>query len=269
MAVKNRWIGVLAGLGACTLVLAACGGDDGDSVRDSTARGASGSGSVTGRSSSDVSETDNELVNAAVTQYKQYVERSGRRARRGARPRSPTRCGPATSRPRRRRSRRHACRGSASSRSPGWSPDIDGAIDARVDDFAGRRRPDFTGWHRLEYLLWEKNTTEGGAPFADQLDADLATLKEQVADARGHAGRRGRTARPSSSRRSPRARSPARRTATRRPTCGTSPPTSQGSQAADRHADAGARGGRPRAARRRSTPASPSSTPCAAAPGDG
>jgi iron uptake system component EfeO len=39
--------------------------------------------------------------------------------------------------------------------------------------------PEFTGWHRLEYLLFEKNTTEGGAPFADQLDQDIASLKEQ------------------------------------------------------------------------------------------
>ncbi|MGU3654148.1 EfeM/EfeO family lipoprotein [Mycolicibacterium sp. A43C] len=56
---------------------------------------------------------------------------------------------------------------------------IDGKIDARVDDFAGVDDPGFTGWHRLEYLLFEKNTTEGGAPFADQLDADIAELKAQ------------------------------------------------------------------------------------------
>jgi iron uptake system component EfeO len=58
---------------------------------------------------------------------------------------------------------------------------LDGKVDARVDDFAGVDDPAFTGWHRLEYLLFEKNTTEGGAPFADQLDKDIATLKEQFA----------------------------------------------------------------------------------------
>ncbi|VEG45901.1 periplasmic lipoprotein involved in iron transport [Mycolicibacterium flavescens] len=57
--------------------------------------------------------------------------------------------------------------------------EIDGKIDARVDDFAGVDDPKFTGWHRLEYLLFEKNTTEGGAPFADQLDKDVADLKAQ------------------------------------------------------------------------------------------
>jgi iron uptake system component EfeO len=56
---------------------------------------------------------------------------------------------------------------------------VDAATDSRVDDFAGPDDPKFTGWHRLEYLLFEKNTTEGGAPFADQLDKDIATLKEQ------------------------------------------------------------------------------------------
>ena len=73
---KNRWMAAgLAGLCACALVLTACGNDDGDSVRDATdTSAASGSGSGTGLSGSDLSETDNELVNAAVTQYKQYVE---------------------------------------------------------------------------------------------------------------------------------------------------------------------------------------------------
>lgn len=61
----------------------------------------------------------------------------------------------------------------------GLVEEIDGKIDARVDDFAGVDDPTFTGWHRLEYLLFQQNTTEGGAPFADQLDADVAALKEQ------------------------------------------------------------------------------------------
>ncbi|OBE93526.1 peptidase M75 [Mycolicibacterium elephantis] len=61
----------------------------------------------------------------------------------------------------------------------GLVEDIDRKIDARVDDFAGVDDPEFTGWHRLEYILFEQNTTEGGAPFADQLDSDVAALKEQ------------------------------------------------------------------------------------------
>lgn len=62
----------------------------------------------------------------------------------------------------------------------GLVEEIDGKVDARVDDFAGADDPAFTGWHRLEYLLFEKNTTEGGAAFADQLDKDIATLNTQM-----------------------------------------------------------------------------------------
>jgi iron uptake system component EfeO len=60
-------------------------------------------------------------------------------------------------------------------------PDIDGKVDSRVDDFEGPDDAAFTGWHRLEFLLFEKNTTEGGAPFADQLDKDIAGLKDEIA----------------------------------------------------------------------------------------
>lgn len=62
----------------------------------------------------------------------------------------------------------------------GLVEEIDGKVDARVDDFAGVDDPEFTGWHRLEYLLFDQNTTEGGAQFADQLDADIATLQKQL-----------------------------------------------------------------------------------------
>jgi iron uptake system component EfeO len=62
----------------------------------------------------------------------------------------------------------------------GLVEDTDAKTDSRVDDFANVDDPAFTGWHRLEYLLFEKNTTEGGAPFADRLDADIANLQKQL-----------------------------------------------------------------------------------------
>jgi iron uptake system component EfeO len=62
----------------------------------------------------------------------------------------------------------------------GLVEEIDGAVDARVDDFAGVDDPQFTGWHRIEYILWVLNTTEGAVPFADQLDADLQTLRSEL-----------------------------------------------------------------------------------------
>ena len=62
----------------------------------------------------------------------------------------------------------------------GLVPELDGALDSRVDDFASVDDPKWTGWHKLEYLLWEKNTTSGGAAVADKLDKDLATLESQI-----------------------------------------------------------------------------------------
>ena len=64
----------------------------------------------------------------------------------------------------------------------GLVPDIDGAVDSRVDDFASVNDPKWTGWHKLEYLLWVKNTTSGGAALADKLDKDLATLQTEDED---------------------------------------------------------------------------------------
>jgi iron uptake system component EfeO len=62
----------------------------------------------------------------------------------------------------------------------GLVEEIDGAVDARVDDFEGVADPTFTGWHRLEYHLWEKNSTAGTKTFADKLDKDLATLDQKI-----------------------------------------------------------------------------------------
>ena len=62
----------------------------------------------------------------------------------------------------------------------GLVEEIDGAVDARVDDFANETDPKWTGWHKLEHLLWVKRTAAGGKPLADKLDADLATLETQL-----------------------------------------------------------------------------------------
>jgi Dyp-type peroxidase family/Imelysin len=49
-------------------------------------------------------------------------------------------------------------------------------VDAQIDDFEGVTDPQFTGWHRLEYHLWEKGSTSGTKAFADQLDKDFAAV---------------------------------------------------------------------------------------------
>src|SRR5262249_33230648 len=66
----------------------------------------------------------------------------------------------------------------------GLVSDIDSAVDSRVDDFKSADDPAWTGWHKLEYLLWVKGdiSAASGAPaLADGLDRALATLKADVA----------------------------------------------------------------------------------------
>ena len=56
-------------------------------------------------------------------------------------------------------------------------PDSDVKLDSRVDDFAdGPTDPAFTGWHRLEYLLFEQQTLAGAEPFAAVLVDDIDEL---------------------------------------------------------------------------------------------
>jgi iron uptake system component EfeO len=58
----------------------------------------------------------------------------------------------------------------------GLVEELDGRLDARVDDFASVTDPAFTGWHRIEHLLFADGTTVGAGGFAEQLQADLAVL---------------------------------------------------------------------------------------------
>ena len=61
--------------------------------------------------------------------------------------------------------------------------DLDVSMDARADDYElAEQDPTFTGFHRLEYGLWEKNSTEGLAEYADRLMADVTTLNQRIND---------------------------------------------------------------------------------------
>jgi len=65
----------------------------------------------------------------------------------------------------------------------GLVEDIDVAVDARVDDFENEDDPAWTGWHKLEYLVYDVGDIgpeSGATELADQLDADLATLRETM-----------------------------------------------------------------------------------------
>jgi len=56
-------------------------------------------------------------------------------------------------------------------------PDSDAKMDSRVDDFEdGPTDPAFTGWHRLEYLMFDQKTLDGAEPFAADLVDNIAEL---------------------------------------------------------------------------------------------
>ena len=63
----------------------------------------------------------------------------------------------------------------------GLVSDVDGAVDSRVDDFASVEDPAFTGWHRLEYILWKTGALNAESEqIATQLDQDLAELPQLI-----------------------------------------------------------------------------------------
>ncbi len=55
---------------------------------------------------------------------------------------------------------------------------LDPDIDARVNDVENGRR--WTGFHRIEQALWERNSTKGLEPIADKLLADVRTLEART-----------------------------------------------------------------------------------------
>lgn len=59
--------------------------------------------------------------------------------------------------------------------------DLDVSIDAREDDFEQKAAdPKFTGFHRLEKILFGDNTTNGADKFADQLYKDTLELQQRI-----------------------------------------------------------------------------------------
>ena len=59
--------------------------------------------------------------------------------------------------------------------------DLDKSIDVRADDFASKEAdPNFSGFHRLEYGLFAKNSTDGLAPIADKLIGDVRELQGRI-----------------------------------------------------------------------------------------
>jgi iron uptake system component EfeO len=60
--------------------------------------------------------------------------------------------------------------------------DLDSSIDSRADDHEKKEADDgFNGFHRIEYGLFKKKSTDGLAPVADKLNADVADLQKRIA----------------------------------------------------------------------------------------
>jgi iron uptake system component EfeO len=173
---------VLATALAAPALLTACGSDDGGQVRSEGASSASGSGSGSGSglSGSDLgTQSADKDITAATAAYKAYVQGQVKALRASAKLfTDAVRAGDVAG----ARRRYAPSRVSWERIEPiaGLVKDIDGAVDARVDDFASVDDPKWTGWHKLEYLLWVKNTAAGGTPLADRLDRDLARLQAEI-----------------------------------------------------------------------------------------
>jgi iron uptake system EfeUOB component EfeO/EfeM len=59
--------------------------------------------------------------------------------------------------------------------------ELDNAINARADYFEKREQdPAFSGFHRIEYSLFQQHSIEGLAPVAQRLVTDVTTLKQQL-----------------------------------------------------------------------------------------
>ncbi|WP_426114148.1 iron uptake system protein EfeO [Pseudomonas sp. DSP3-2-2] len=59
--------------------------------------------------------------------------------------------------------------------------ELDNAINARADYYEKREQdPGFSGFHRIEYALFDKKSVDGLAPIAQRLQADVTTLKQQL-----------------------------------------------------------------------------------------
>lgn len=170
----NRYLAWAAPVTAAALILSGCSSDNSSSSETSASTSAAGTTTET----SAAPAVDQAVLDKAAADYKAYVESNIDELQRVVKVfTDAVRAGDLAA----------AQAAYAPSRVPweriepiaGLVEEIDGKIDARVDDFDSVDDPEFTGWHRLEYLLFEKNTTEGGAEFADQLDKDVADLKEQ------------------------------------------------------------------------------------------
>jgi iron uptake system component EfeO len=59
--------------------------------------------------------------------------------------------------------------------------ELDVVMDARVDDFKNENDPEFTGYHRIEHLLFVKKAVKDAEPFAARLLDDGKKMQQSIA----------------------------------------------------------------------------------------
>lgn len=59
--------------------------------------------------------------------------------------------------------------------------ELDGVMDARVDDFKNEKDPEFTGYHRIEYLLFVKKNVKEAEAFSSRLLEDGKKMQQAIA----------------------------------------------------------------------------------------
>jgi iron uptake system component EfeO len=58
--------------------------------------------------------------------------------------------------------------------------ELDEVMDARVDDFESETDAKFTGYHRIEHILFVQKTINGAKPFADELLANGKKMRDSI-----------------------------------------------------------------------------------------
>jgi iron uptake system component EfeO len=155
--------------------LAGCGGssDDGESAQPTTDPTTSGDSASDGGSSGEV---DTELLDSRVADYKTYlIDESNTMIVATTKFTDAVRAGDvAKAKALFAPSRYHW---ETIEPLAGLVASVDGKVDSRVDDFASVTDPAFSGWHRLEYMLWvDGKLTPLSTRYANQLDRDLQPL---------------------------------------------------------------------------------------------
>lgn len=170
---------LVALIAVASLPLTACGADDNAADTKNSSQKASETASSSSSAKEKSTQSDNPKVTKAVAEYSTYVNKQADDMVTLTKTfTDAVRAGDLKA----------AQAAYAPSREPweriepiaGLIEELDGVMDSRVENFKNVDDPEFTGWHRLEYILFNQKTTDGAKEFADKLDKDVATLHKEL-----------------------------------------------------------------------------------------